>query len=351
MDIIDAPQAVVPQTVNGTGKAQPVAALVDLDPTLDDKAVREALLRAEANGQDPMTATMEDLKAVQQGTVAAPIAQAPVVQANLDPLPVAQPVGESRKQAIDVLSDTPVDVPQKFLKPDGAVDVEKIKASTKQLDEAIQKKEEAIKSVDDYVSEYREKEKKFRNLPNVQNIQREIPQPQQPIPPAQMTNEQLEAAIRQDFQADPVLTLSRLTEAIIERRLEPIQQKEKEESVRSNISELVKKDSRVLQPEVFAAINAKLQSNPELWNLKNPHKAAWLEVKDEMRLGDPSQVPAQPSRTATPILGGGTPPSAPTVSTHQPSNVISSIDKLDLRDRRQEAMGDEAIRRMLAGGR
>lgn len=164
-----------------------------------------------------------------------------------------------------------------------------------------------------------------------------------------MTDAELEAAIRQDYNSDPVLTTSRLIEVAIEKRMEPVFRKEKEDSVRSNIAALAQKDARVLNPEVFKAINDKLVSDPDLWKLKNPHKAAWLEVKEELRLGEPGTVHAQPSRMLTPVLGGGTPPSTPSTSAQTPQNVIGNLDKLDLRDRKQEALGDEAIRAFLQG--
>jgi len=316
MDIIDAPQLVEKPVPVTSSQAQPVSILSGLDPELSDDAVRQALANAEKNGQDPMSAKLSDLDSL----------QTPVV------------VQEQPK----------LDVPQKFLTPDGVVDVEKITASTRQLDEAIQKKEEAVKSVEDYLAEYREKESKFRNMPNPQKLAATAPVIQE-THPSNMTDAELEAAIRQDYNSDPVLTTSRLIEVAIEKRMEPVFRKEKEDSVRSNIAALAQKDARVLNPEVFKAINDKLVSDPDLWKLKNPHKAAWLEVKEELRLGEPGTVHAQPSRMLTPVLGGGTPPSTPSTSAQTPQNVIGNLDKLDLRDRKQEALGDEAIRAFLQG--
>ncbi len=322
MDMIDAPQQAVPQGPV-VPKAQPIGILADLDQTLDDASVRAALMNAETSGKDPMTATMADL------------GQPPVAPAQAVPQELPK-----------------LEIPPKFLTPDGAADVEKIQASTKQLDEAIQKKEEAIKSVEDYLSEYREKENKFRSLPNAQKLA--PPPPPAEVNPANMTNGELEAIIRQDLEKDPLLTMSRFVEIAVSKRLEPLERKEKEDSVRSNIAALVKTDSRVLDPQIFKAINAKLDEwkaeDPVRLTQKNPHRAAWLEVKEELRL-DGSQTQAQSSRPLSPVLGGGTPPSTPSTSVNSPQNVIGNLDKLDLKDRRQEAMGDEAIKALLQGRR
>jgi hypothetical protein len=107
-----------------------------------------------------------------------------------------------------------------------------------------------------------------------------------------------------------------------------------------------------MRQDVFNAINGVLSREPELYNLRNPHEVAWLKVKEEMRLGEPFQAQAQPSKAPSPVLGGGTPPSAPSVAIPQtPQNIVSNLDKIDLRDRRQEAMADEAIRAFLSRGR
>ncbi len=209
-------------------------------------------------------------------------------------------------------------VPEKFKTATGEVDVEKLKTSTKQLDQAIEAKEAAVqKSVDDYL----EKQRKFRNLPNVAKLQ---PGPEPPpapaaAPQAPLSMQEIEAKIAEDWRRDPLRTNMDLINIAVEARLKnaltPLQQdieerklERQDRQLRDNLTQLAKKDVRVLDPTVFDAINAKLEANPELWNLQNPHRAAWLEVKEEMRLGDPSPGQAQPSRTVSPILGGGTPP-------------------------------------------
>jgi len=311
MDII--PGAVI---VDATPRSQPqpVPAIPDLTPPLDDAAVRQAIVNAEASNQDPLTLTTQDL-----GTP-----------------PQAAPT---------------IEVPQKFLKPDGTVDVEKIQASTKQLDEAIQKKDEAIKSVDDYMREYTERENKFRNMPNpdrlVANLPPVPPTPA-PIPQGQFTQQQLEEIVRRDYQQDPLSTTTRLIELALEQRFKPIEQREKIDSVRSNIQGLAEKDPRVLRADIFAAINQKIATDPDIASRKNPHKAAWLEVKEEMRLGDPIPGQAQPSKPSL-VLGGGTPPSAPSASVPGQQITLANLDKLDIRKKDQEALGDAAVRAALMG--
>lgn len=332
MDIIDAPQAVEAPKGPVQSRVQPVAALSDLDPVLDDNAVRQALANAEANNQDPMSVTLEDMAKGSQ------VQEAPVPEAETPQVPTPE-------------------VPQKFLKPDGTVDVEKLTTSTRQLDEAIQKKETAVntvqKTVDEYMAEYREKEAKFKNLPNPQRMAAQLPSnppptPQQPVDVQRMSDQELEAQLIRDFNANPLLTMANFVDAAVRARVAPIEAKEHDGRIRENLQSLAQRDPRILRDDVFQAINQKLASDADLWKLKNPHKAAWLEVKEEMRLGEPSQAQAQPSRTTAPVLGGGTPPSVPSVSGSQPQNVIGNLDKLDLRDRKQEAMGDEAMRAYFA---
>ena len=309
MDVIPGAVIIEPATNRPAPQSQPIQALAGLDVPLDDVSVRKAIASAEANNLDPQTLTMQDL------------AQGPVT--------------------------TPV--PQKFMKTDGTVDVDKIQASTRQLDEAIKTKETAVnKTVDDYMREYQERETKFRNMPNPEKLAANLaptPSPVVQAPMAPILPTDAEAVIRRDYAADPLGTTARLLDLMIQQKFQPMEEKQKIEDTRSNIQKLAERDPRILQQDVFAAVTAKLQADPDLWRLKNPHKAAWLEVKEEMRLGEPSQAQAQPSRS-TPVLGGGTPPSVPSSSVE--TNGPVDLSKIDLRDKNQEKIGDELIRQMLA---
>lgn len=305
-----------PMTNTSTSKSQPIEALVGVPDPLDDQAVREAIQKAEASNLDPQTLTMAEFE------------------------------------------KSKTDVPQKFLKPNGEVDVEKIQTSTKQLDEAIAKKEEAIsKTVDDYMREYNERQTKFRNMPNPERLAASLPPavPATPVSvPAQTPaipsmDQQFEEIVRRDYQADPLATTTRLIDLIVQKRFEPLIEKERAEETRNNLQALAAKDPRILREDIFAAINAKIASDPDIASRKNPHKAAWLEVKEEMRLGEPVPVQAQPSKPLSPVLGGSPPPSAPLVSTPTTNDVLQNLHKLDLRDKSQESMGDEAVRQALMG--
>ncbi len=242
----------------------------------------------------------------------------------------AQAKGEDpSKLPIGDLAGLPPNVPEKFVKPTGEVDVEKLKASTKQLDEAIQKKEQAVqKSVEDYL----QAEAKFRTLPNPAKLEAALNPPAQASAPAAppqgamappvFDRAALEARINADIQANPAATVANLIDIMFEQKfgqkIKPLEEgiqytleQKRQEATRANLRELAAKDPRILNQDVFDAVNAKLQSEPKLWELKNPHKAAWLEVKEEMRLGEAApngSSSAQPSRPLSPILGGGTPP-------------------------------------------
>lgn len=318
-------------------QAQPVAALGNLDPMLDDSAVRQALANAEANNQDPMSVTMSDLAQVQTPKEAA--------------IPAKVETPSQPK--------LPADIPEKFLKTDGTVDVEKLSSSARQLDEVIQKKEDVIKSVEDLWAHYKDSQKKFGAMPNTEKFV--VPPPPVPAPPPasaavpfmspqQMSDQQLREMIAADMARDPVGTTTNLIDLMISKKMQPLEERERDDTMRQNIASLAQKDPRVLQH--FSAVTAKLNADPDLWRLKQPYRAAWLEVKEELRLGEPSQAQAQPStRVLSPVLGGGTPPpSVPSSSAPTQQNVLSNLDKIDLRDKRQEAIADEAIRAYLARG-
>ena len=272
---------------------------------LDKAAVRAATIEAARQGLDPFEMVVGDLT---QG-------QTPVPQKA-------------------VQAEPPVEVPEKFKKPNGEVDVEKLKASTERLDEAIEKKEQALnKTIDDYVKAHREKEVKFRNLPNPEKLEAKL-QAQAPVPPpVPIDPNVVRARIEQDFERDKIGTLSDLVDIIVSQKIgkavEPLHQDleqvrldRQDRQLRANLQELVDRDPRVLNPKIFAAITAKLDEKPSYWNTENPHETAWLKVKDELRLGDPpSGVSAQPSRSPSPILGGGTPPPAPSSSDGQALSV------------------------------
>jgi len=261
---------------------------------LDEATVRAAVMQAEASGEDP---TRLKVGAVEQ------------IQDPKQPPKAAQ-------------AETPVEVPEKFKKPNGEVDVEKLNASTKQLDEAIQTKQEKLQDVNKFVEEalkqFKEKERQLHSMPNPDRLAAQLPvqpAPQAPVAPNQYSDAQLEAMINADFQANPARTVAQLVQLALQRELQPITEERKDNQIRGNLKELVTKDPRVITN--IGAINAKLQENPELWNLKNPHKAAWLEVKEDLRLGELSQAQTQPSKPVAPVLGGGTPPPAPSSSTGQ----------------------------------
>ncbi len=235
------------------------------------------------------------------------------------------------------------EVPEKFKTQTGEVDVEKLKASTKQLDEAIQTKEQKLQevdktvSVDELVKKYNESYRKFRGMPNPEKVAQQMAPPpvQSMADPNLMSNQQLIDLINKDIQANPGLTVVNLIDMALAKRFQPLEEERQETQRRQSVAELAAKDPRILSDAAYQAISAKLEANPEMWNLKNPYKVAWLEVKDEMRLGEaPTGVSAQPSRPAAPILGGGTPPPPQSAASGPvtPDSVLSAIQQANLKD-------------------
>lgn len=207
-------------------------------------------------------------------------------------------------------------IPEKFQKPDGTVDEDKLKASSARLDEAIQNKE---KTVDELLADYKEREKKFAQLgQQTAEIKRQMPQVAAPIPEQTPDLKAMEQRIREDYMRDPLNTSVQLAEAIVTKRLEPFMQRfqqdeevRRDQALREGLAKVAQQDPRILDPRLYAIVNQVLDEEPGMRNLKNPHKAAWNEVKERLRLGEPT-VQAQPS-IPNPTLGRGTPPFTPSL--------------------------------------
>lgn len=321
-------QGTVPAT-EGQPAPKPPADFTNV-PALSDADVRRAIAEAEKAGIDPNALTVTEMADLQKET----------------PVKAAESARISPDQVFNP-NAVKLEVPDQFRGKDGEADVEKIKDSTRQLDEAIQKKEEKIeKSVEDYLKEYKEKQTKFRNLPNPEKFAERL-KAQEPAAPSGLTDQQLREMILNDYRVDPLGTTTQLIEAAIARHIEPFQEEKRERALRMNVESLAKDDPRILNDKVYAAINAELEANPRLWQLDNPHRAAWLEVKERLRLGEaPRGTQAQSSRPPSPVLGAGAPPSAPSTSDYRgaPKTVLET---LDIRDRKQEALGDEMLRKAL----
>ncbi len=320
--------------------------MVDETPMTQEAAPADLFKEAQPNVLDAM---LKDKAAAREAFIAAE--KAVGMDAVVDP------------QAVLAQNVQPtVKVPEQFKTPTGEVDVEKLKASAKQLDQAIQNKEQRIQEVDksvsveDLVKDYNDRLKKFRSTPNPEKVAAAFtppPPPPPPMDPSMMSNEQLLNIINQDIQRNPAKTVVDLIDLALERKkqewIEPIQEERQVNKMRENLSELASRDPRILADSNFTAVKAKLDANPELWNLKNPYKVAWLEVKEEMRLGEPSQVQAQPSRPAAPILGGGTPP-PPQSAGAEPitsETVFSAISQANFKDPNQKRNLEAALREMV----
>lgn len=284
------------------GGPAPFVATTALPPALTDADVRAMTIEAEKSGSGVVVPTQTPAPAVP-----------------------AQPV---------------MDVPAKFFKPDGTVDVEKLQTSSKQLDEAIQQKQLTI---DEMVAQYREKERQFRNLPRkpeqvAQAAQQIVAQPPAPVQaPMPVPIPDPNAAYQRllsEYQKDPIGTMVELAQEIAQRQVAPFMQfvennreQQRTDFIKSSLIELAKIDPMVANPLVYNEIIKELESDPGYLNLKNPHKAAWNEVKARLRLGD-SPKPAQPSITTAPILGGGTPPPVPSSSAGPtPQNLAAAISQ------------------------
>lgn len=311
-------------------------------PTVNVDLSQEAEIRAISNAAEEA--------GDQTGNSAVPVPQRAVPQAPGVPAaapqaaPVLMPTVVPQAAQPSAILATP-DVPAKFVLADGTVDVEKLQASSKQLDTALAEK---VLTVEEMVAQYKDKENKLRNLPNPNNPEsiarfaqaQPAPQPiqaqmpQQPLPP-----DALQAQILADLQRDPVGTIVDLVKAVNSTENKPLhdfvgnlKERQKDEGMKNSLIQLVKEDPRVANPQIYQAVLAEMDADPGYHRLRNPYKAAWNEVKARLRLGD-AQIPAQPSKTASPILGGGTPPPVPsTTGGYSPATIGSAIGQMKTKD-------------------
>ncbi len=271
---------------------QPISANTNPNIPADEASVRALVMEAEAAGEEKVVLPQPGTQTVQATTPVSPALATP-------------------------------ETPAKFVKPDGTVDVEKLQASTRQLDAAIQDK---VLSVDEMVAAYKEKERQFRNLPSapaqVAQVAQAAVQTTQPVmqPQVQPDVQALQAQLLADLNRDPVGTIIDIVKMTTAQQQKPvtefianIQEQQRDSGLKNTIAELAKSDPRIANPQIYAEIVRELESDPGYRQLKNPHKAAWNEVKARLRLGE-INTPAQPSRPAAPILGGGTPPPVPSTT-------------------------------------
>lgn len=337
-------------------------------PTVNVDLSQESAIRAIANAAESAGDQTGD------SVVTVPekgVAQTPSVQATLpNPNALVAPVAT---QALAPETPTPQvqlappGTPEKFLKPDGTVDEEKLLASSKQLDAALEQK---TLTVEEMVAQYKDKENKLRNLPNPNNpesvarfaqAQVQAPPPMQPqvqMPHAQLTPDQatLQAQIMADLNRDPIGTIVDIVKSVTSTENKPlhefvtsIKEQQKDQGMKNNLMQLVKEDPRVANPAVYQAVLSEIESDPGYRQLKNPYKAAWNEVKARLRLGD-TQTPAQPSKTASPILGGGTPPPVPSMAgSYSPQTIGAAIGQAKGKDE-MAAIEAELRRLSIASG-
>lgn len=266
-----------------------VASTEGLPPPMDDNAVREIFAKAAQEGKD----FNSDVSI---------------------PVPSGQPI-ERR------VSEVPPVVPQKFQKPDGTADEEKIKASSAQLDEAL-KKIEPSKTVEEILADYNAKQKAYK-LKTMELKAGDNPFPASaPIMPTENLPPDMQvvrAQLLQLQQTDPIAFAVEIARAVSRKEAtdiaapalevaQTVRDQARDGNLRANISKLAESDPRFLQ--LYGEVTKELDNpNENYFALKNPHKAAWNEVKERLRLGEPPvrTTPAQPSMNPSLTLRGGSP--------------------------------------------
>lgn len=313
--------------------------------TLPVDLSQESTIRALANAAE---SSGLEVVGIPQGSPAQTPALAPVQ------VPAPAPQAQPTQSPTPVAQTVPGDVPAKFLKPDGTVDVEKLQASSKQLDTALQEK---VLSVEEMVSQYKVKEAAFRNLPRQPEQVAQLAQAMVPPAPAPLQASMpsdptvIQAQLIADLNRDPIGTIVDLVKAVNSTENKPLhefvsgfREKQRDESMKNSLAELARTDPRISNPQLYPHVLAELDSDPNYFRLKNPYKAAWNEVKERLRLGD-AQTPAQPSKSASPILGGGSPPPVPsTTGAPAPATLQGAIGQMKSKD--EVALVESELRRM-----
>lgn len=299
-----------------------------LTPPMDDNAVRAIFADAAAKGVD-------DLNAM--------VSAGPVLGQPITPSAQVQPA--------------PIEVPAKFQKPDGTVDEEKLKASSARLDEAIEEKQ---KTVEELLADYKAKEKEFTDQAmRARDLRTNMPnspvqeQPMAPPPDMEATRQQLLSLQQQDpiaFAVEIARHVARKEASdIAAPALQATQgwaEQQRDNALRGNISKIAEQDPRILNPQIYAEFQKELNNpNENYFQLKNPHKAAWNEVRGRLRLGEATLPQAQPSNLG-PILGRGTPTPVQGLGQPQsPQNLFqqaTSVDPFSEEGRRLEAQLKQA---------
>lgn len=220
---------------------------------------------------------------------------------------------------------TPAQVPQKFLKPDGTVDEEKLKTSSENLGKAIEQKQ---KSIDEMLAEYKANEEKLRQTGvQANNLKQALQPPISEPPPQQVPTvmnqnippDQIRAQLLRLQQDDPIAFAVEIARHVARKEAQDIAkpaldvtgqlaEQQRDAQMRSNLLALAEKDPRIQDPALYQEFINELNSDPAYLRLRNPQNAAWNEVKERLRLGELNGS-AQPSKMSSPVLGRGVPPS------------------------------------------
>ena len=248
--------------------------------------------------------------AAESDTPTTPTADTPAPIAEVAPTPPVQP-----EKATATPEATKVEVPEKFQKPDGSIDTEKLAKSTLSAEEALNK----------YLTMEKDLKRKQNELRVKDNPYLAQPAPQAPTAPQIPVDVPFSQRVSQDIAAqgvDPALAqalspvliklFTAAEESAYERsqvRVNNLEQVSAENTTRQQVEAIGKRDPWVYTKEGSDALARILDEQPYLWNAKDPYKAAYVHYKGNQSVA--SQSVPQVS-TATPTAR----PSAPVPTGH-----------------------------------
>lgn len=199
----------------------------------------------------------------------------------------------------------PVAVPEKFQKPDGSVDPEKLGKSMANVDEALAS----------YLAKEKELKRKMNDVRNLENPYLKTPAPMAPnnAPPINPDfAAQLESDLAKDgFGKVAAKLFTAAQEAAEERmqsKIQHLQDTQSNATTRQQIEAIGKSDPWVYTPEGMATLTKVLEEQPYLWQAPDPYKAAYLQYngqKNVVSKSSPQVLTPNPiARPSAPVPTG-----------------------------------------------
>lgn len=207
--------------------------------------------------------------------------------------PVGQPVQANQPAPVAPAAQPQAPVPEKFARPDGSLDQDRLQKSFVSLEQYLEKERELTR---------------VRQQPNGQQFQPQYaPPPQGYIAQPQYAPVPIEQRINEDMRQDPGATVLNIARAAVLQAQQQAEASTLELRRRLELMEMGQKDPAVFTADGHKQIMQTLQDNPWLWNSPTPYLSAYKMAGPIHRQVPPTPVMQQTARPSAPILPGGQP--------------------------------------------